>query len=165
MIFDNKRNNYLQLSDSELLKQCTFVEYQASGPGGQKRNRKYSGARLTHTPTGLQVTCAESRSLNQNKNSALKKLKIKIVLTVRSDENFDKVPDFSVSQKNPQYPVLLAAVFDTLYQSDFAVSEAAEKLSISTSKLIRFLASNPAAWQIVNQERKARNLKTLNSGR
>jgi len=162
MNFDDRRNSYLSISDDDLLKQCSFTEYQAPGPGGQKRNRKYSGARLTHTPTNIQVTCAESRSLNKNKSSALKKLKLKIALTLRSEKKFEKLPEFSISLKNPEYPVLLAAVFDALYLSDFAVSDAAKALNISTSKLIKFLSANPNAWQILNKERQAKGLKKLN---
>jgi len=162
MEFDDKRNSYLLKSNDDLLKQCSFVEYQASGPGGQKRNRKYSGARLTHTPTNIQVTCAESRSLNQNKSSALKKLKLKIAFDLRSEEKFKKLPEFSISLKNPEYPILLAAVFDALHQAGFAVSEAAKTLNISTSKLIKFLSSNSTAWQIINKERMAKGLKKLN---
>ena len=45
--------NYLQLSDSEILKQCQMDTYRASGPGGQHRNKTESAVRLRHGPTGL----------------------------------------------------------------------------------------------------------------
>ena len=49
-----------------------FSTYRASGPGGQHRNKVESAVRVTHTPTGLTVSCAESRSQHQNKKLALK---------------------------------------------------------------------------------------------
>lgn len=46
--------------------------YRASGPGGQHRNKVESAVRVTHTPSGLTVSCAESRSQHQNKKLAIR---------------------------------------------------------------------------------------------
>jgi len=48
--------------------------YQASGPGGQHRNRTYSAVRLKHIPTGIVVTAADSRSQLRNRKIALERL-------------------------------------------------------------------------------------------
>ncbi|MGB5392174.1 MAG: peptide chain release factor-like protein [Thermoanaerobaculia bacterium] len=48
--------------------------YQASGPGGQHRNRTYSAVRLKHLPTGIVVTAADSRSQLRNRKIALERL-------------------------------------------------------------------------------------------
>ncbi len=48
--------------------------YQASGPGGQHRNRTYSAVRLKHVPTGIVVTAADSRSQLRNRKIALERL-------------------------------------------------------------------------------------------
>ena len=48
--------------------------YQASGPGGQHRNRTYSAIRLKHLPTGIVVTAADSRSQLRNRKIAFERL-------------------------------------------------------------------------------------------
>ena len=44
--------------------------YQASGPGGQHRNRSYSAVRLKHLPTSIVVTAADSRSRRRDSTTA-----------------------------------------------------------------------------------------------
>lgn len=48
-----RSNNYLKLSDEELMAQCEMDTYKASGPGGQHRNKRESAVRLKHLPTGV----------------------------------------------------------------------------------------------------------------
>lgn len=48
--------------------------YQASGPGGQHRNRTFSAVRMKHLPTGIVVTAADSRSQLRNRKIALERL-------------------------------------------------------------------------------------------
>lgn len=48
--------------------------YQASGPGGQHRNRTYSAVRMKHLPTGIVVTATDSRSQLRNRRIALERL-------------------------------------------------------------------------------------------
>jgi protein subunit release factor B len=57
-----------------LLSDCDVTTFRASGPGGQHRNRRESGVRLVHRPTGIVVVATERRSQHQNKAVALARL-------------------------------------------------------------------------------------------
>jgi peptide chain release factor len=50
----------------------------ASGPGGQHVNRTESAVRVTHLPTGLQVSAMEERSQHRNRKLALARLAQKL---------------------------------------------------------------------------------------
>jgi hypothetical protein len=158
--FSDERNKWLRSDDSELIKQCVFDEYQASGPGGQKRNRKYSAVRLKHLPTGIEVRSAESRSQKQNRGSALKKLRALIAIEVRSGLSPD-LDSLVIGLNNVRYPLFLAKLFDELHSCEFRISEVAENLGVSTGKLVKLMARDSHVWQIVNSERKRRGIGPL----
>jgi hypothetical protein len=157
---DSARNEWLLADDKTLLTQCVFKEYQASGPGGQKRNRKYSGARLSHSPSGIEVYDAGSRSQNDNKRAALRKLREQIALEIRCDVK-PTLETLEVSARNSRYPLLLALLIDTLEIRDYRISEAAADLGVSTGKLSKILARNPCVWTVLNRERDNRGLSKL----
>lgn len=56
-----------------------FSAYQASGPGGQHRNRTFSAIRARHLPTGIVVTASDSRSQLRNRKIALERLRERLV--------------------------------------------------------------------------------------
>lgn len=49
-----------------------------SGPGGQNRNKRMSGVRVIHEPTGIKVEATERRSQAQNLKAALERLETRI---------------------------------------------------------------------------------------
>lgn len=70
-------------SVEELEDEVEITVYQAGGPGGQHRNRTYSAVRVRHIPTGITVTCADTRSQIRNKRLALERLRRRLLERLR----------------------------------------------------------------------------------
>ncbi|NLB90444.1 MAG: peptide chain release factor 2 [Clostridiales bacterium] len=76
--------------------------YRASGAGGQHVNRTDSAVRMTHIPTGTVVQCQNERSQIQNRDTALKMLKSRL-LELYEREKEEKMADIKGEMKKIEW--------------------------------------------------------------
>jgi hypothetical protein len=156
----------------ELLAQCDVVRTRRSGPGGQHRNKVETAVVITHRPTGCQGQASERRSQDLNRQAAVQRLRVRLALNVRSADALKGEPSplwqsrvrsrqVAVSIEHNDFPSLLAEALNWLFAVDWDATDAAEKLGISTSQLVKFLAREPEALQQLNAARQARGQRSL----
>jgi peptide chain release factor 2 len=89
--FDADHARHTSFASVEVIPQAEDVEmrieekdikvetFKSSGPGGQHMQKTCSAVRLVHLPTGISAVCQSERSQYQNKESALRILKSRIL--------------------------------------------------------------------------------------
>jgi hypothetical protein len=158
------------LPSDELLKQCTIKHTRGSGPGGQHRNKVNTAVVLTHSPTEVVAQASEARSQGRNQASALVRLRVRLALLCRSADapatpsklwkSRVKGGKVSVNEAHEDFPSILAEALDWIWALD-DVKPAADALQISNSQLVKLLAKEPAALQLVNDLRASKGLSPL----
>ena len=76
--------------------------HRSSGAGGQHINKTDSAIRIVHKPTGIVVGCQTERSQLQNKETAMKMLRSKL-LAIKQQEKLDRVEDIQGVKTNIEW--------------------------------------------------------------
>lgn len=158
---------WLDLAQEVLLRDCRFDQFRGPGPGGQKRNKTSNSVRLTHVPTGICVLAGESRSLEENRLRAVRRLKLRLAVETRHAidprgweppvwfGSLVQLGRLAVSHRNEHYARAAALILDLLHARDGSVGDVAKLLCVSTSSVVKFLEQEPQLWTAANLVRKS----------
>ena len=91
-------DNSIELRDEDL----EITAHRSSGAGGQHVNKTDSAIRIVHIPTGIVVGCQTERSQLQNKETALKMLKSKL-MEIKQREKLEKIEDITGNKTNIEW--------------------------------------------------------------
>ncbi len=165
---------YLRMGDRELLKSCSIHPYQASGPGGQKRNRRLSAVRIIHNPTGLSSIAEESRSQVENRGRAARRLRKAIALNLRKAESLSDshvLPvvkavvrpgqPLRINPRNPDYPLFCAIILDAFLLHEGRIRDACAVVGTSSGQLTRCIGRDKDLLAAANKIRESFGLGAL----
>jgi len=79
-----------------------ITAHRSSGAGGQHINKTDSAIRIVHKPTGIVVGCQTERSQLQNKETALRMLRSKL-MEIKAREKLDKIEDIKGVKTNIEW--------------------------------------------------------------
>ncbi len=157
-----------RLDVETLLADCELERVRRSGPGGQHRNKVETGVVLRHRPTGVVAEASERRSGEANRREAVRRLRIRLALEIRTAPDDEPSPLWSsrcrnervsVSATHDDFPALLSEVLDRLAADEADPRTTASFLKCRSSQLVRFLKLEPAAFTLLNGWRRERDLR------
>jgi len=91
-------DNTIEIKEEDL----EITAHRSSGAGGQHINKTDSAIRITHIPTGIVVGCQTERSQLQNKETAMKMLKSKL-MEIKEREKLDRIDDIKGVKTNIEW--------------------------------------------------------------
>ena len=94
--FEDDNSIEIKAEDMEI------TAHRSSGAGGQHVNKTDSAIRIVHKPTGIVVGCQTERSQLQNKETAIKMLKAKL-LEIKLREKLDRIEDIQGNKANIEW--------------------------------------------------------------
>lgn len=94
----NDESGKIEIKEEDL----EITAHRSSGAGGQHINKTDSAIRIVHIPTGIVVGCQTERSQLQNKETAIKMLKSKL-LEIKEREKLDKIEDIQGIKTNIEW--------------------------------------------------------------
>ncbi len=163
------------LTEECLLKDVVLDFGRSSGPGGQHRNRKATACTATHIPSDISGEATERRRQSENRKMAISRLRRTLAILLRrpididsytptelweSRRQGDRLP---INPKHGDYSAILAETLDVLLACDFDMSNASEVLQVSKTQLLKIVSSDKVAFTWLNEQRKERGLKPLQS--
>jgi len=95
--FDEDANK-IEIREEDL----EITAHRSSGAGGQHINKTDSAIRIVHIPTGIVVGCQTERSQLQNKETAMKMLKSKLI-EIKEREKLDRIEDIQGIKTNIEW--------------------------------------------------------------
>lgn len=156
---------WLAAPPEELLGECRQSRFQGSGPGGQKRNRVYSGVRVTHGPSGLSAESVDSRASARNLGEALARLRLSLALAGSLGAGADPAPGLpfrsKASPSHPDYARGALRALALLRSHAGQLAPAAAGLGCTPSALTRFLKEEKAVWARAREIRIGNGLHPL----
>ena len=151
-------------SSQTLLAECDMRRTRRSGPGGQHRNKVETAVILTHRPSGISAEANERRSQRENRDVALRRLRLKLAVELRAPVAIASPPSelwrlrcrggkLIVSDSHDDFPTLLAEALDVLTTQEMEMRPAADQLNCSPTQLLKLFKRHPPAFVFVNARR------------